>query len=52
MLMFSFVTSGSLKEAFIICVLPFIPTSVIKIIITGILGENIRRILKNGRILT
>ena len=52
MLMFSFVTSRSLRDAFVICVLPFIPTAVIKIIIAGILGENIKRVLKKGRILT
>jgi len=52
MMMFSFVTSCGLKDAFVFCVLPFIPTAVLKIIIAGILGENIRRILKKGRILT
>ena len=52
MLTFSFVTSSSLKEAFIFCVLPFIPTAVLKIMIAGILGENVKRILKKGRILT
>jgi biotin transport system substrate-specific component len=52
MMMFSFVTSSSLKEAFVFCVLPFIPTAVIKIIIAGVLGENIKHILKKSRILT
>ena len=52
MLMFSFVTSCSLRDAFVFCVLPFIPTAVIKIIIAGILGENIRRILKKSGMLS
>jgi biotin transport system substrate-specific component len=51
MIMFSFITSSSMRDAFILCVLPFIPTAVIKIIIAGILGENVKRVLKKGRIL-
>ena len=51
MCMYSFVTSSNLHTAFIACVLPFIPTAIIKIVLAGILGLNIKNALKKGRIL-
>lgn len=50
MLMFSLVTSRSLSTAFVACVLPFIPTSIIKMILVGILGVKFKRILEKERI--
>ena len=44
MLMFSLITSNSLATAFLACVLPFIPTAIIKIILSGILGRRIKKL--------
>lgn len=51
MLMFILVTSGDLKTAFFTCVLPFIPTAVIKTVLAGVLGIKVRSTLKKGRLL-
>ncbi|RVU54982.1 biotin transporter BioY [Anaerosphaera multitolerans] len=49
MLMFSLVTSNSLQTAFIACVLPFIPTAIIKIFLVDILGRKIKKVVyKSG----
>ena len=45
MVYFSFVTGGDLKTSFFACVLPFIPTGIIKIAITAILGVKLRTAL-------
>lgn len=45
MFMFSLITSNSLATAFLTCVLPFIPTAIIKIILSGILGRSIKKLL-------
>lgn len=51
MLMFSFITSSSFITSFTLVVLPFIPTTIIKIIIVMTLGKTIkRRLLKAGLI--
>lgn len=49
MLMFSVVTSRDLTTAFVACVLPFIPTAIIKAVLAGLLGVKIRRILEKER---
>ena len=52
MFWFSFVMSSDLKTAFAACVLPFIPTAIIKIVLVAILGRQIKRVLVQGRVLT
>jgi len=51
MLMFSLVTASSLNTAFTACVLPFIPTAIIKAVLAGVLGMNIKNALVKGRVL-
>ncbi|WMJ84847.1 biotin transporter BioY [Oscillospiraceae bacterium LTW-04] len=46
MLMFSLVTSRSLTTAFVACVLPFIPTSIIKMVLAAILGVKVKHVLE------
>ncbi|MCL2815608.1 MAG: biotin transporter BioY [Oscillospiraceae bacterium] len=46
MLWFGFAAGVDLKTAFTACVLPFIPTAVIKIVLAAVLGSQIRRALK------
>ncbi len=46
MLMFSLVTSRSLATAFIACVLPFIPTAIVKMVLAGFLGVKVKRALE------
>lgn len=46
MLMFSLVTSRSLTTAFVACVLPFIPTAIIKMILAGFLGVKLKRTME------
>ena len=46
MLMFIAITGSSLHTAFVGCVLPFIPTAVIKIVLSGLLGVQIKKALK------
>lgn len=42
MIVFSIVTSSNLQTAFIACVLPFIPTTIIKMIFIYIIGDKVR----------
>lgn len=42
MIMFSAVTGNSLKMAFVYCVLPFIPTAIIKAVAAGVIGVRFR----------
>lgn len=51
MLMFALVTSSSLNAAFAACVLPFIPTAIIKIILAGVLGSSLKSILSKAGLL-
>ena len=51
MLWFSFVMSVDLKAAFAACVLPFIPTSIIKIVLVAVLGRQIKRALAGSKLL-
>lgn len=50
-LMFSALTGNTLAVAFAACVLPFIPTAIIKIIMAGILGPKCRELLVKGKVL-
>ncbi|MDR0570625.1 MAG: biotin transporter BioY [Clostridiales Family XIII bacterium] len=45
MFMFSLVTANNLVFAFTACVLPFIPTSIIKIVLVAVLGANVKKVL-------
>ena len=45
---FSFITSNDLLTSFTVCVLLFIPTDIIKIIITGLFGIKVRNLLFAG----
>ena len=45
---FCFVMSSGLKTAFTACVLPFIPTAVIKIALVAVLGRQIKKALMKG----
>lgn len=47
---YSFVTANSLYMAFIACVLPFIPTAIIKIVIMDILGLKIKSSVLKGNL--
>jgi len=51
MLWFSLFINGNLKTAFMVCILPFIPTAVIKIILAAVLGKQIKNVLVKGKIL-
>ena len=51
MIWFTVVTKGSLKEAFVLCVLPVLPTALIKIIIAGVLGVLLRSLLIRAHVL-
>ena len=51
MLWFCKIAGTGMKEAFILCVLPFIPTSVIKIILAGWLGPLLRTVLRRAHVL-
>ena len=42
-LMFAFVTGGTLAAGFAACVMPFIPTTIIKMILAAVLGLKIRK---------
>ena len=46
-----FILECSLSEAFIGFVLPYIPTAVVKIILTGIIGASVKNILNKNNIL-
>lgn len=48
---FSIVTGATLVDGFTACVLPFIPTAVIKIILAGILGPALRKALVRAGVL-
>ena len=43
MLWFGFVANVDLKTAFAVCVLPFIPTAMLKIVLSALFGTQIRR---------
>ena len=43
LLMFAFATGSSLMTSFTVCVLPFIPTEIIKMVLASVLGLKIRR---------
>jgi Uncharacterized conserved protein len=51
MLMFSLITANSLATAFLACVLPFIPTAIMKIILSAILGRSVKKLLIKGKLL-
>lgn len=51
MLYFMFAMGSDLRTAFIACVLPFIPTAVIKIVLVAILGKNLKRVLVKNKVL-
>lgn len=48
MLMFSLITGHTLAVAFAGCILPFLPTSVVKILLVGFVGVKFRRILEKS----
>lgn len=48
MLMFSLVVSCDLLKAFTSCVLPFIPTAIIKVILVGLVGLRLKNILERA----
>jgi biotin transport system substrate-specific component len=50
-LMFSFVTSNSLAASFIYVVVPFIPTSIVKIILVAVIGKSVRTVLIQNNLL-
>ena len=52
MFFFSLVVSSSLKTAFIACVLPFVPTGIIKIAFVAVCGRMIKRALTESGLLT
>ena len=51
-IMFSIVMSSSLAIAFTVCVLPYIPTDIVKIVLSAVLGLRIKRLLKSAGLLT
>lgn len=51
MLMYSFVVGTDLKTTFVACVLPFIPTAIIKVILAGMLGVKCKAVLEKGGVL-
>ncbi len=50
MFYFSLVLSSSLATAFFACVLPFIPTSLVKIALTAVLGKSIKTALLKSKV--
>ena len=50
-LWFSFVSSTNLSYAFSVCVLPFIPTSILKITLVAMLGRQVKAVLAKHRVL-
>ncbi len=52
MILFAAVTGTDLRYAFTVCVLPFIPTSVIKVILASLLGLRLKKALLRAGILT
>ncbi|MGO3733079.1 MAG: biotin transporter BioY [Vagococcus sp.] len=52
MVFFSLVTSNTLTVAFTACVLPFIPTAIIKIILVGLIGEKLKRVMSSKRLVS
>lgn len=49
MVFYRVITSSSLMTAFVVCVLPFIPTAVVKMILAGMIGKNLKTaLLKSG----
>lgn len=50
MLMFSLITSSTLSAAFLACVLPFIPTGIIKIVLAGTLGPSTKKLLIKAKL--
>ena len=51
MLMFAALTNSDMKYAFTACVLPFLPTSVIKIVLAEILGLQMKKLLRRAGVL-
>lgn len=51
MAMFSIISGATLHYAFIACVLPFIHTAIIKIIVAAMLGAKIRMALIKSKLL-
>jgi len=51
MFMFSFVMSSNLNTAFVACVLPFIPTTIVKIVLASTLGLSIKNILIKAKVM-
>ncbi|MEM1485887.1 biotin transporter BioY [Oscillospiraceae bacterium PP1C4] len=51
MIMFSLNTGKSFTTAFVACVLPFIPTAIIKIILVGVIGVQCKRILERNALI-
>lgn len=51
MIYFTIVMSSDIKTAFIACVLPFIPTAVIKVVLTAVLGKKLKTALVKSRVL-
>lgn len=51
MLWFSFVASLSIQAAFAACVLPFLPTAVLKILLSAFLGRHMKTSLAKGKVL-
>jgi biotin transport system substrate-specific component len=51
LLMFCAVTSSSIGEAFVLCVMPFILPDILKIILAGGIGISVRKILVRSKIL-
>jgi len=51
MLYFTVVMSSDLKTAFIACVLPFIPTAIVKIGLVAVLGKSLKTALVKSKVL-
>ena len=51
MVWFAAATGGSMKEAFVLCVLPFLPTAVVKIILAWWLGPLLRSVLIRAHVI-
>lgn len=52
MFFFSFVTSSGLTTAFMACVAPFIPTSILKIVSVAFIGKKLKEIVVSKRFAT
>ncbi len=52
MIMFAVITSTDMGYAFTACVLPFIPTSIIKIVLAALLGLQLKKTLMRAGVLT